>query len=52
MELNETFLFHGKIDVEPIIKIIKNNNLNWDEFIDRQLKYIVHSNTKTIPKFI
>ena len=49
MELNETFLFHGKIDVEPIIKIIKNNNLDWDEFIDRKLKYIVHSNTKTIP---
>ena len=49
MELNESFLFHGKIDVNPIIEIIENNNLDWNEFIDRQLKYIVHSNTKTIP---
>lgn len=49
MELNETFLFHGKINVNPILEIIENNNLNWDEFIERQLKYVVHSNTKTIP---
>jgi hypothetical protein len=49
MELKDTFLFYGKIDVNPILEIIEKNNLNWNEFIDRQLKYVVHSNTKTIP---
>jgi hypothetical protein len=49
MEFNDTFLFLGKIDVNPVKNIIKNNNLNWDEFTDRQIKYLVHSNTKTIP---
>lgn len=49
MESNETFLFHGKVDVTPILEIIKKNNLDWDEFIERQLKYVVHSSTKTIP---
>lgn len=49
MELNESFLFHGKIDINPITKIIEENNLRWDEYIERQLRYIVHSNTKTIP---
>ncbi len=49
MELKDTFLLHGRIDVNPIIDIIKNNNLDWDEFIDRQMKFVVHSQTKTIP---
>jgi hypothetical protein len=49
MEHKDTFLFHGRIDVNPIIDIIKNNNLDWNEFLDRQIRYIVHSNTKTIP---
>jgi FkbM family methyltransferase len=49
MEFNDTFLFLGKIDVNPVKNIIKNSNLNWDEFTDRQIKYLVHSNTKTIP---
>jgi len=49
MELKDTFLLHGTIDINPIINIIKNNNLDWDEFIDRQMKFVVHSQTKTIP---
>lgn len=49
MEFNESFLFHGKLDVTSISEIIKKNCLSWDEFIERQIKYIVHSNTKTIP---
>lgn len=49
MESNENFLYYGVIDVNPIMEIIEKNNLNWDEFVDRQIKYVVHSNTKTIP---
>lgn len=49
MELNESFLFHGIVDVSLISKIIDDNNLSWEDYIERQLKYIVHSNTKTIP---
>jgi hypothetical protein len=50
MNQNETFINHGKIDVENILKIIEVNNLDWDEFTDRQKKYnTVHRHTKTIP---
>jgi hypothetical protein len=50
MDHTDTFLLHGKIDVEPFIKIIKDNNLDWDAFADRQKKYgTEHVHTKTIP---
>ena len=50
MDQNETFINHGKIDVENILKIIEVNNLDWDEFTDRQKKYNTeHVHTKTIP---
>lgn len=45
-----TFLLHGTIDVNPIIKIIYDNNLDWDAYTGRQEKFkMVHGNTKTIP---
>jgi len=50
MDYNDTFILHGKIDVEPIIKIIEDNNLDWDEFTDRQKRFgSEHVHTKTIP---
>jgi hypothetical protein len=49
MNQNETFINHGEINVDNILKIINENNLDWDEYTDRQIKYVVHSNTKTIP---
>jgi hypothetical protein len=50
MNQDETFINHGKIDVENILKIIEVNNLDWDEFTDRQKKYnSEHVHTKTIP---
>jgi hypothetical protein len=50
MVINETFQLHGKINVEPILKIMSDNNLDWDEFTDRQKRYgSEHIHTKTIP---
>lgn len=50
MNNSETFLFLGKIDVNPIIKIISDNNLSWDEYTVRQNKLgTEHLHTKTIP---
>jgi hypothetical protein len=50
MNQNETFINHGKIDIENILKIIEVNNLDWEEYTDRQKRYpTVHSQTKTIP---
>jgi hypothetical protein len=50
MNQNETFINHGKIDVNNILKIIEGNRLDWDEFTDRQKKYNTeHIHTKTIP---
>jgi len=50
MDTHETFQLHGKINVEPILKIISDNNLDWDEFTDRQNRYgSEHVYTKTIP---
>lgn len=50
MDYTDTFLFHGKIDVDPIIKIITDNNLGWDEYTERQNKRgTEHLYTKTIP---
>ena len=49
MNHTDTFQLHGKIDVGPYIKIIQDNNLNWDEFTDRQRMYNAHVHTKTIP---
>lgn len=50
MDITETFQLHGKINVDPILKIIINNNLDWDEFTDRQNRYgSEHIHTKTIP---
>lgn len=50
MNNTDTFLLHGKINVNSIIKIIQHNNLNWDAYTDRQERFkIAHGNTKTIP---
>lgn len=50
MDYTDTFLLHGKIDVEPILKIMNDNNLDWDEYTDRQNKFgTEHLHTKTIP---
>lgn len=49
MNHTDTFQLHGKIDIEPILKIISDNNLDWDEYTDRQKKYLAHIHTKTIP---
>jgi hypothetical protein len=50
MNNTETFLLHGEIDVNPIIKIISDNNLSWDEYTVRQNKLgTEHLHTKTIP---
>jgi hypothetical protein len=49
MNHTDTFQLHGKIDIEPILKIILDNNLDWDEYTDRQKKYLAHIHTKTIP---
>lgn len=50
MNNTDTFIHHGNIDVEPIRKIVLDNNLNWDEFTDRQNRYgTEHVHTKTIP---
>jgi hypothetical protein len=49
MNHTDTFHLHGKIDIEPILKIISDNNMDWDEYTDRQKKYLAHTHTKTIP---
>jgi aspartyl/asparaginyl beta-hydroxylase (cupin superfamily) len=50
MNHTDTFQLHGKIDVDPYIKIIQDNNLDWDGFTDRQKKFnSEHVHTKTIP---
>lgn len=50
MNNTDTFIYHGKIDVEPIKKIIIDNNLDWDEYTERQNRYgTEHIHTKTIP---
>jgi hypothetical protein len=50
MDVTETFIKHGEYNVENILKIINDNNLDWDEFTERQkLKNTVHYLTKTIP---
>jgi hypothetical protein len=50
MNQNETFINHGKIEVDNFLKIIDENNLDWDEYSDRQNKYNTeHVHTKTIP---
>jgi hypothetical protein len=50
MDVTETFIKHGDYNVENILKIIIDNNLDWDEFSDRQKRYgSEHVHTKTIP---
>ena len=50
MNHTDTFQLHGKIDVEQFLKIIEDNNLDWDEFTDRQKRFNTeHVHTKTIP---
>jgi hypothetical protein len=50
MNQNETFINYGEINIDNILKIIEVNNLDWDEFTDRQKRLTaVHSQTKTIP---
>jgi len=50
MNSNDTFFLHGEIDVKPILDIIETNNLDWDEYTDRQKKFSgAHLHTKTIP---
>jgi hypothetical protein len=50
MESIETFIKHGDYNTKNILKIIEENNLDWDEFPDRQRRYgSEHVHTKTIP---
>jgi hypothetical protein len=49
MNITETFINHGVYDVDNIVKIMKDNNLDWDEFTVRQNSYREHIHTKTIP---
>lgn len=50
MNHDDTFLLHGKINISPILEIIEINNLNWDEFTERQKRFdSEHVHTKTIP---
>lgn len=49
MNINDTFIYHGYVDVSPIVKIMEDNNLSWDEFTTRQERTVVHTQTKTIP---
>ena len=39
MDATETFINHGDYNVENILKIINDNNLDWDEFTDRHKSY-------------
>jgi len=50
MNTTETFIKHGEYNIDNILKIIKDNNLDWDEFTDRQKRFNTeHVHTKTIP---
>lgn len=49
MDVTGTFIKHGEYNVENILKIINDNNLDWDEFTIRQKSYREHVHTKTIP---
>jgi hypothetical protein len=50
MNSNDTFILHGKIEVDSLVHIIEANSLDWDEWVDRQLAFKVeHIHTKTIP---
>lgn len=49
MEATQTFINHGITDHAKILKIIEDNNLDWDEFTARQKRFTTHSQTKTIP---
>ena len=49
MEATQTFINHGMIDHTKILKIIEDNNLDWNEYTGRQEKFITHCHTKTIP---
>lgn len=49
MEVTQTFINHGMIDHSEILKIIEDNNLDWNEYTARQEKYTTHCHTKTIP---
>lgn len=43
------FKNYGKIDVTEIKRIIKETDLDWDEFDFRQKRHTTHSQTKSIP---
>jgi hypothetical protein len=50
MEATQTFINHGMMDHTKILKIIEDNNLDWDEYTERQNKNNTeHVHTKTIP---
>jgi hypothetical protein len=50
MDATQTFIYHGKMDHTKITKIIEDNNLDWDEYTERQNKNNTeHVHTKTIP---
>ena len=50
MDSKDTFILHGNISVDNIIKIITDNKLDWDEYTERQKKFgSEHQFTKTIP---
>lgn len=49
MKPTETFINHGTVDHANILKIIEDNNLDWNEYTDRQKTFSMHRHTKTIP---
>lgn len=50
MDVRENFIRHGEYNVNNILRILNDNNLDWDEFTERQkLENTVHYDTKTIP---
>jgi len=49
MEATQTFINHGMMDHTKILKIIEDNNLDWDEYTARQEIFAPHYYTKSIP---
>jgi hypothetical protein len=43
------FKNYGKIKIEDFVKILEENEIDWDEFDFRQKKFNVHKETKSIP---
>ena len=49
MDINYTFNNYGNFDTSEILRIINDENLDWDDFRFRQITFKEHIHTKTIP---